>query len=83
MGIDDFMEEMDIARSVVLYSLYKAFVSRGTNTNRLNSGNSISLKSECLQISYLKNSFISSNSTSTIFLSRLTTYCYKNTVKNM
>ena len=33
MSIDNFMEEVDVARSVVLDSLDKAFVSRGTNTN--------------------------------------------------
>ena len=49
MSIDDFMEEVDVARSVVLDSIDKAFVSRGTNTNWLNSGNSISLKSELLE----------------------------------
>ena len=50
MSIDNFMEEVDVARSVVLDSLDKAFVSRGTNTTWLNSGNSISLKSELLEI---------------------------------
>ena len=30
MSIDDFMEEVDVARSVVLDSIDKAFVSCGT-----------------------------------------------------